>query len=925
MSSQASTGSALIRRIEAANPGRLLIILGFATSLLVFTIVQALAADPANPSFQRTWQRPDQPVKAGQVNRTWMWGPEAMGDAAFEPYAESPNGLRLVQYYDKARMEITNPNSDSSTDWYVTNGLLVVELMTGKMQTGDSQFQERSAAAINVAGDADDPTGPTYATMGLVSTRAALPDGASIIQRIDRSGTVTNDQSLSQYGVTAAHRVTVPGIDHQVASPFWSFMNSQGAVYIGGEYTTDTLFPTPFYATGLPVTEAYWAEVKVGGTYKDVLIQAFERRVLTYTPDNPAGWQVEAGNVGRHYYSWRYDLGGGEPTAEPTEAPDEPTPTATEVPPTATAEPTVEPTPTTEPTPTPTEIPDSATVYEFAETVGQPSEYANTLDNPHSIDMLSNGNIVIVDQKEDRVQIFRPDGALVNAFVVPLPDTGQSIAPTGVAVDGNDVIWVTDLHAHRIVGLTVEGEVVGMIDDGGSHPGQLFIVRAVDFDANDYFYVADAGNYRVQVLDSNGTYVRHWGKKGEDLGQFQSLGGIAVDASGNVFVSDRNLHRIQRFSNEGEPLNAWGSKGDGDGQFNEPREIEIDADGNVWVADFGNYRIQKFSNNGTHLQTIDMPDNIQRGEVRPSSIVIGDNGDLFVTSYDTQPVGFIHRFNAAGEFVDSWHNDARSALSNPSGIAVTAGGEIYLGDRGRGHLKHYDAAGEFIFFTDDAGEDGLWDPYDVATDANGRVLVADREQHSIAIYSADGEFVESWGSYGVGDGFFNNPMGIAIDADGYVYITDTSNFRVQKFDGEGNFIMKWGSAGSGEGEFGFALHIAVHNGSVYVTDWENKRVQEFTTGGEFVRSWGSDGEADGQFKQPWGIVVDEDGYLYVSDAELGRIQKFLPDGTFYASFGTLGEEPGQLASPNGIALGPNGSIYVADSGNEIITIFAPVS
>jgi hypothetical protein len=47
--------------------------------------------------------------------------------------------------------------------------------------------------------------------------------------------------------------------------------------------------------------------VKVDGYYRDVLIQAFERRVLTYTPDNPPGWQVEAGNVGQHYYQWRYE------------------------------------------------------------------------------------------------------------------------------------------------------------------------------------------------------------------------------------------------------------------------------------------------------------------------------------------------------------------------------------------------------------------------------------------------------------------------------------------------------------------------------------------------------------------------------------------------------------------------------------------
>jgi hypothetical protein len=40
-----------------------------------------------------------------------------------------------------------------------------------------------------------------------------------------------------------------------------------------------------------------------------VLLQCFERRCLTYTPDNPEGWKVEAGNVGQHYYQWRYGSG----------------------------------------------------------------------------------------------------------------------------------------------------------------------------------------------------------------------------------------------------------------------------------------------------------------------------------------------------------------------------------------------------------------------------------------------------------------------------------------------------------------------------------------------------------------------------------------------------------------------------------------
>ncbi|MEZ4572086.1 MAG: hypothetical protein R2849_17530 [Thermomicrobiales bacterium] len=52
-------------------------------------------------------------------------------------YADSPGGSRQVQYFDKSRMEINDPGGDTEELWYVTNGLLVVELMTGRMQTGD--------------------------------------------------------------------------------------------------------------------------------------------------------------------------------------------------------------------------------------------------------------------------------------------------------------------------------------------------------------------------------------------------------------------------------------------------------------------------------------------------------------------------------------------------------------------------------------------------------------------------------------------------------------------------------------------------------------------------------------------------------------------------------------------------------------------
>jgi uncharacterized membrane protein len=54
---------------------------------------------------------------------------------------------------------------------------------------------------------------------------------------------------------------------------------------------------------GLPITEAYWVNVQVGGVEQPVLFQAFEPRVLTYMPSNPLATQVEMSNVGQHYFA----------------------------------------------------------------------------------------------------------------------------------------------------------------------------------------------------------------------------------------------------------------------------------------------------------------------------------------------------------------------------------------------------------------------------------------------------------------------------------------------------------------------------------------------------------------------------------------------------------------------------------------------
>jgi hypothetical protein len=288
----------------------------FVTILALFfipTLQSASAADFGSYAFQQIWNRTDQPVLTGKVNRTWMWGPAPFTGVLLEPYVQGnvagQQGVRRVQYFDKSRMEITDSTADPNSDWYVTNGLLAKEMITGEMQTGDNSYVDYGPAQIDLAGDENDPNSPTYATFNSLMSYKPLPLGWTVLQTVDRHGSVGNDPSAAIYQVTAAHYVAQT--NHDVASVFWDFMNSSGTTFDGTQYSDAKLFSNPFFATGLPISEAYWTTVKVGGKPQKVLVQAFERRVLTYTPDNPDGWKVESGNVGRHYYEWRY----GSPAA----------------------------------------------------------------------------------------------------------------------------------------------------------------------------------------------------------------------------------------------------------------------------------------------------------------------------------------------------------------------------------------------------------------------------------------------------------------------------------------------------------------------------------------------------------------------------------------------------------------------------------
>ncbi|WP_051914445.1 hypothetical protein [Thermorudis peleae] len=272
------------------------------------------------------------------------------------PYrrADDPSkllGARYVLYFEKGRLEITTGSaSPLSQDaavwrtldypakleehslarfasrwheapWAITSGLLAKELLTGQLQVGDTTFIPREPAAIPVAGDADGG-GVTYAALGRLIGYKPSSAGSTVVQTIDSQGKVGVDPSLGRYLVTTLD-IGAP-TQHTVASVFWKFFQwqrSQAEVIdvwrlsyiphwtgeLGLEFTLSDDHSWPWlWLVGWPLTEPSWTRAKVAGVERWVLVQCFERRCMTYTPENPLEWRVEFANTGRHYVAWRY-------------------------------------------------------------------------------------------------------------------------------------------------------------------------------------------------------------------------------------------------------------------------------------------------------------------------------------------------------------------------------------------------------------------------------------------------------------------------------------------------------------------------------------------------------------------------------------------------------------------------------------------
>lgn len=219
-----------------------------------------------------------------------------------------------------------------------------------------------------------------------------------------------------------------------------------------------------------------------------------------------------------------------------------------------------------------------------------PTEPGARFIQPVGIAWDDSGRVLVSDSQASRVVALTSEGKLAGVL-----GQGSLRRPCGLAVDPRTQrIFVADAGAHQIVVLNPDGSESARMGERGGGPGQFNYPTNVAFDGAGRLYVSDSLNFRVQVFDTALRPLSQIGRKGDMPGYFAQPKGLAIDSEDHVYVVDANFEAVQLFDRQGALLMNFGREGSGPGEFWLPAGMFIDPRNRIWIADSFNRRVQVF-------------------------------------------------------------------------------------------------------------------------------------------------------------------------------------------------------------------------------------------------------------------------------------------------------------------------------------------
>jgi Bacterial Ig domain/Fibronectin type III domain/NHL repeat len=303
----------------------------------------------------------------------------------------------------------------------------------------------------------------------------------------------------------------------------------------------------------------------------------------------------------------------------------------------------------------------------------------------------------------------------------------------------------------------------------------------VAVDAAGNLYISDRANQRIRKVSTSGKIstiagVGGAGYSGDGgsavLAKLKNPSGIAVDSAGNVFFADMGNSRIRKISASGTITTVAGTgvahfSGDGgpavSAAINHAEGVAVDSKGNIYISDTGNSRIRMINAAGI-INTVagtgaagfsgDGGPAISAKLNKPVGIALDSSGKLYIADCYNNRIRVINSGNIAtlaGDGAPGLTGDGGHAMSAslkfPSGVSVTAAGNVYIADWHNQCVRVINTSGTITTL---AGT-------------------------GVAGFSGDGTAASG--------AIFKYPFGLATDSKGNIFVTDSKNNRVRMIEG----------------------------------------------------------------------------------------------------------------------------------------------